>query len=178
MRTRWYLNLAKCGITGQEICTQWYTGAHYTRVWMKIDADSWNPDQSGFLQYQDQFGFLHCVNSCVCVLQNSKTTIADVTNSKRHQRLDEILNIFTCTIQEISKVVCKKTMSETRAFITSLCCMKRMHYSKSMLHKQNYVKFRGHIAWQFFWKQLCWFLRCSVGKIKSRFRPAIGGVYN
>ena len=48
-------------------------------------------------------------------------SMADVVNSKRHQRLDEILIRFTRTIQEISKVVCKKTMSETRAFITSLC---------------------------------------------------------
>ena len=56
--------------------------------------------------------------------------IADVANSKRHQRQDEILIIFTRTIQEISKVVCKKIMSETRTFIRSLCCMKRVHYSK------------------------------------------------
>ena len=35
--------------------------------------------------------------------------IADVANSKCPQRLDKILIIFTRTIQEISKVVCKKT---------------------------------------------------------------------
>ena len=35
--------------------------------------------------------------------------IADVANLKRHQQLDEILIIFTRTIQEISEVVCKKT---------------------------------------------------------------------
>ena len=46
--------------------------------------------------------------------------IADVANSKRHQRLDEILIIFTCTIQEIRKVVCEKTMSETCLFIGKL----------------------------------------------------------
>ena len=51
--------------------------------------------------------------------------IADVANSKRHQRLDEHLIIFTCTIQEISKVVCKKTMSETRAFIGKLMLYER-----------------------------------------------------
>ena len=28
--------------------------------------------------------------------------------------------------------------------------MKRAHYSKRMLRKQDYVKFRGRIAWQFF----------------------------
>ena len=67
--------------------------------------------------------------------------IADAANLKRHQWLDEILIIFTRTIQKISKVVCKKTMSETRAFITSLCCMKRVHYSKHMLRKQDCVKF-------------------------------------
>ena len=71
-------------------------------------------------------------------------------NSKRHQRLDEILIIFTCTIQEISKVICKKTLTETRVFTTSLCCMKRAHYSKRMLGKQDCVKFRGCIAWQSF----------------------------
>ena len=68
--------------------------------------------------------------------------ITDVTNSKRHQRMSEILIIFTCTIQEISKVVCKKTVSKTRAFITSLCCVKRAHYSKRMLRIQDCVKFR------------------------------------
>ena len=46
--------------------------------------------------------------------------IADVANSKRHQRLEEILIIFTRTIQEISQVVCKKTMSEMPAFIGKL----------------------------------------------------------
>ena len=30
--------------------------------------------------------------------------IADVANSKSHQQLDEILIIFTCTMQEISKL--------------------------------------------------------------------------
>ena len=35
--------------------------------------------------------------------------MADIANSKCHQQLDEILIIFTRTIQEISKVVCKKT---------------------------------------------------------------------
>ena len=73
-------------------------------------------------------------------------TIADVANSKRHQRLDEILIICIRTIQEIRKVVCKKTMSETQAFITNLCCMKRAHYSKRMLRKQDCVKFRRRIA--------------------------------
>ena len=72
--------------------------------------------------------------------------IADVANSKRHQQLDEILIIFTRTIQEISEVVCKKTMSETHAFITNLCCIKRAHYSKRMMCKQDCVKFHGCIA--------------------------------
>ena len=55
----------------------------------------------------------------ITILLVDKEAIADVANSKRHQRLDEIAIIFTRTIQEISKVVCNKTMSETRAFITS-----------------------------------------------------------
>ena len=78
--------------------------------------------------------------------------IADVANSKHHQQLDEILIIFTRTIQEISKVVCKKTMSETRAFISILCCMKCAHYSTRMMRKQDCVKFRWCIAWQSFFE--------------------------
>ena len=57
-------------------------------------------------------------------------SIANVANSKGHWRLDEILIIFTCTIQEISGVVCKKTMSEMHTFITSLCSIKCAHYSQ------------------------------------------------
>ena len=41
-----------------------------------------------------------------------------------------------------------KTMSETSAIITSLCCMKHAHYSKRMLRKQDCIKFCGRIAWQ------------------------------
>ena len=74
-------------------------------------------------------------------LQYRIQPIADVTSSKRHKGLDEILIIFTRTIQEISKAVCKKTMSETHAFI-----------GKLMLRKQDCVKFRGHIAWQSFFE--------------------------
>ena len=75
-------------------------------------------------------------------------TIADVTNSKRHQWQDEILINFPRTVQEISKVVGRKLVSETHTFITSLCCMKSMHYSKRMLCKQGCIKLSGHIAWQ------------------------------
>ena len=47
--------------------------------------------------------------------------------------------------------------------------MKCAHYSKSMLRKQDCVKFRGRIAWQnFFRKQLCLFLQCSAGKKKNK----------
>ena len=52
--------------------------------------------------------------------------IADVANSKCHHWLDEILIIFTRTIQEISKVVCKKT-----------CVRKMRIYSKLMLYEVN-----------------------------------------
>ena len=74
--------------------------------------------------------------------------IADFANSKRHQRLDKILIIFTRTIQEVSKVVYKKTMSETRAFISKLMlCMKRAHYIKCMLLKHAFaLSFPGRIA--------------------------------
>ena len=56
------------------------------------------------------------------------------------------LDFFTRTIHEISKLVCEKTLSGTRAFITRVCCMKRAHYSKRMLCEQDCVKFRGRIA--------------------------------
>ena len=75
---------------------------------------------------------------------------ADVANSKCQQRLDEILIIFTCSVQKISKVVCKKTRSETCAFKASLCCMKRTHYSKYVLCKQDCIKFCRRIAQQSF----------------------------
>ena len=68
-----------------------------------------------------------------------------------------------------AKLFVRKLVSETRVFITSLCCMKRAHYSKRMLRKQDCVKFCGRIARQeFLWKQLCWFLWCSVGKKKKK----------
>ena len=79
------------------------------------------------------------------------------------------LDFFTHSIQEISKIVCKKTLSETRAFITSSYCMKRVHYSKRMLRKQDCV-----LHETFFWKQLCWFpisnisycvVHCNLPKI-------------
>ena len=110
--------------------------------------------------------------------------IADVANSNRHQQLNEILIFFfTHTIQEISKVVCKKTLSEMCTFITSLCCMKHVHYSKCMLRKQDCVKFRGRIAWQSFFFFLNNFADFSnVMRVKrkknQRFRPAVGGVSN
>ena len=47
-------------------------------------------------------------------------------NSKRHQWLDEIFIIFTHTIQEISKVVCKKT-----------CVRKARIYNKFMLYETH-----------------------------------------
>ena len=111
---------------------------------------------------------------------NVDTPIADVANSKRHQQLEEILIIFTCTIQEeISKVVCKETISETCIFITSLCCMKRTHYSKRMLCKQDCIKFRRRIARQsFFENNFADFSDVVRVKKKSRFRPAVGGISN
>ena len=84
-----------------------------------------------------------------------KVRIADVAVTKCHQWLDELLIFFTRTIQKISKVVYKKTQSETHTFIiTSVCCMKCAHflcfYRKRMLCGHNCVKFRGRIAWHSF----------------------------
>ena len=81
-----------------------------------------------------------CFAIFLFVLDCKIVVIADVANSKRHQRLDEKLFVY------------KKTISEMCAFITSLCCMKHTHYSKRMLRKQVCVKFRGRIAWQSFLK--------------------------
>ena len=78
--------------------------------------------------------------------------IADVANLKLHQWLDEILIIFTCTIQEISKVVCKKTLTDTHPFITSLCCMKRAHYRKVCCANRIALSFAGVLHDRVFWK--------------------------
>ena len=111
---------------------------------------------------------------------NTTNTIADVAYSKRHKRLDEILIIFTRTIQEISKVVCKKTRSETHAFITSSCCMKRANYRKRMLCKQDCVSFEGVLHDRVFENSFVDFSDVVPvkKKKKSRFRPAVGGVSN
>ena len=53
--------------------------------------------------------FILSAREDIKVIPQCISSIADVANSKRHQRLDEILIIFTRTIQEIIKVVCKKT---------------------------------------------------------------------
>ena len=81
--------------------------------------------------------------------------------------------IFTHTIQEISKVVCiKKTVSETRAFTTSLHCLKRAHYSKRMLRKQvTALSFAGVLHdksffFFFFFKNFADFSKVRVKKIK------------
>ena len=72
--------------------------------------------------------------------------VADVANSKRHRRLDEIVIIFTPTIIGNQQSFLYENSVKPRAFITSLCCMKRAHYSKRMLRKHDCVKFRGRIA--------------------------------
>ena len=57
--------------------------------------------------------------------------------------------------------------------------MKRRHYSKRMLHKQDCIKFRGRIAWQsFFENNFADFSDVVWVRKKSRFHPAVGGVSN
>ena len=57
--------------------------------------------------------------------------------------------------------------------------MKRAHYSKFMLRKQDCIKFPTHIAWQtFFENNFADFSGVPVKKKKSRFRPAVGGISN
>ena len=72
--------------------------------------------------------------------------IVNAANSKCHQRLDEILFIFTRTIQEISKVVCKNTMSETRAFIGKLMLYETSTLQQVYAAHTRLRKFRGCIA--------------------------------
>ena len=56
-------------------------------------------------------------------MRRKKLLIADVAVRKCHQRLDEILIVFTHTIQENSKVV---FLTVTHAFMTTVYCLKRM----------------------------------------------------
>ena len=62
--------------------------------------------------------------------------------------------------------------------------MKRAHYSKRMLRKQDCAKFRGRIAWQSFFENNfvdfsdVLLVKKKLRKKKSRFRPAVGGVSN
>ena len=72
-----------------------------------------------------------------------------------------------------AKLFVRKLVSETCAFITSLCCMKHAHYSKCMLHKQDCMTdcFENNFA------DFSDVVQVKKKK-KSRFRPAIGGVSN
>ena len=59
--------------------------------------------------------------------------------------------------------------------------MKRAHYSKRMLRKQDCIKFHGSTAWQcffFFENNFADFSDVVRVKKKSRFRQTIGGVSN
>ena len=77
---------------------------------------------------------------------------------------------FTPTIQENSKVVCKKTMSETHAFITSLCLWNVCITASVCCANSIAVSFVGVLHNRvFFKKQLCWFLQCSEGKKNQDF---------
>ena len=71
------------------------------------------------------------------------------------------------SIFELSLALCGpqgKIIENPWPIITSLCCMKRAHYSKRMLRKQDWVVSRAYCTTEYFWKQLCWFLRWSAGK--------------
>ena len=104
--------------------------------------------------------------------------IADIAIFKTPRTTGRNLDILLralCTVQKISKAVCKKTWSGIRALITSLCCMKRAHYSKCMLPKQDCVSFASVLQdkvflflFLFVLKTTCWFLRCSAGKKKIK----------
>ena len=101
--------------------------------------------------------------------------IADVANSKRHQWLDEILIIFTVLYKKSAQSFVRKLCHKHAHLQASLCCMKRVHYSKRMLSNRIVLSFAGVLHDIVFGKQLCRFLRCSASlkKIKissSRWR--------
>ena len=72
-------------------------------------------------------------------------TIADIANSKHHQRLDEIWIFFYPHSWKIRKVVYKKILAGRMLYET-----RARNYNKDMLTAQDFVKFRGRISWQMF----------------------------
>ena len=109
------------------------------------------------------------------ILQNSfpntrNTWIADVANSKRHQRQDEILIIFTRTLQEISKVVCKINMSEKRAstgklMLYEMCALQQAYAVQTGLCEVS----QAYCMTEFFFENnFAEFLRYSAGKKKIK----------
>ena len=83
-----------------------------------------------------------CCSCCCCLL------IQNATNDWMKSWL-----FLPALHRKSAKLFVRKLVTETRAFmIISICCMKPVHYSKSMLRKQDCIKFRGHIAWQNFFE--------------------------
>ena len=97
-----------------------------------------------------------CQNLNYVGLLWNRIQIADVAVTKRNraQRLYEFLIFFLPALYWKPAKLFTKKLSETRAFITSVCCMKRAHflavYNKRMLCENDCVKFRGRIAWHSF----------------------------
>ena len=92
------------------------------------------------------------------------------------------LDFFNRTIQKSAKLCrYKKTLSETRAFITSIWrinCAHFLHlYNKWLLCANMIASFE--VSWAYCmtvsWKQLCWVPRWSAGKNKWKFLPVVDG---
>ena len=82
------------------------------------------------------------------------------------------LIFFYLYMQEISRIAYKKTLD------MCMPCETQTHiYNKHMLITQDYVKFRGRIAWQsFLVNNFADFTDVVQVKKKSRFRSVVGGV--
>ena len=97
--------------------------------------------------------------------------IAYVAFSKRHQLLDKIWIIFTCTNRKSPKLFVRK-LCQKHTHLLQACAVWNARITASVCcAKQDCVKFRGCSAWQeFFWKQRCRFLWFSEGKKKKNIQ--------
>ena len=107
--------------------------------------------------------------------------IADVANSKGHQRLDKILIILNPHVPALYTKLAKLFVRKlariyNKLMLCETCTLKQVNAAQTGLCWVS----QAYCMKGFFWKQLCWFLRCSAGKKKkkkkSRFRQAVGGI--
>ena len=114
-------------VTRMVLCFGLLTGRHWFPVEFLWSA-SVNKTSGG-----DRY-----TGKTLLVAWSFQTVIGDVANSKRHQRLDEILIIFTRTIQEISKVVCEKNYVRnariyTKLMLYEMCALQQAYAAQTEL---------------------------------------------